>query len=365
MKPLRKRTRPAHTTTKDTKVYMPLKKSNITPLRKPKRQLFKRNTNSKRRNGFKIPSFSIYILLILAFLGIIYVAIIYINKLRNTEKKQEQTYVIGLENIPAYPDSTFIFENSRDLDSVKNFLSEGNSGYRLPNSTTINDVFEYYTKALPTLGWTFVQTVPMESEEKEYGQYWTKDNQGLRIYSKYNDVWYESITVAQAQSGLADRVALEAEREILLADADAQDLLPDFPWILKVPNEYILSYKASKYDGSLQQLLMSKIGSEEKIYLIPIGKTGTKALDYLVDDYVAQLNTTSEEKWSVINTVVISTNQGTGLKGTIGTNTTTDEIVVISDSYNKVVYIIDSNVLENSFVDYILKNIEPQSTKKY
>lgn len=365
MKPLRKKLRPTHNISKDTKVYMPLKKSSIKPLRKPKRQLFKPHVATKTRKNIKIPSFSIYILLIVAFLGISYAAIMYINNLRNTEKKHVEVQVIGLENIPAYPGSTFIFENSQNQDSVKNFLSGGNSGYRLPSDSNIADVFEYYKDKLPSQGWTFVQMVPMESEEKEYGQYWTNDTKGLRIYSKYNDVWYESITITQAQNGLSDRVALEAEREVLLAESEAQDLLPDFPWILKAPNEYLLSYKVSSYNNNLQQLLMSKIGSEEKVYLVPIGKVGTKALDYFVNDYVAQLNAAGKDKWSVLNTVVIATNQGSGLKGTIGNGANTDEIVVLQNSYNNVVYIIDSNVLENPFVDYILKNISPQSTKKY
>ncbi len=363
MKPLR---RIKHTTRKDKNIYMPVKKNNLRQIRKPKFQIFKKkNSSISRKRNVHIPQLAIYVGLIAIFLAIAYLAVVYINKLRNREKIQEQTYIIGIENMPAYPNSSFIFANSMDLDSVKTFLASGSSGYRLPNGTNIDEVFEYYNEKLPTYGWTFVQMVSMESEDKEYGQYWTKENQGLRIYSKYNDVWYETISTTQAQSGLADRVALKTERELLLTDEDAQDLLPDFPWILPIPKEYILSYKVSIYNSSEQQLLMSKIGTNEKIYLTPIGKSGTKALDYFVDDYVAQLNTSSEEKWNVINTVVISTRWGTGLRGTIGTKSITDQIVVIPNTYNKLVYIIDSNVLQNPFVDYILEEIQPQSSKKY
>jgi len=289
----------------------------------------------------------------------------FINNLRNKDGNQELTYVTGLEHIPAYPNSTFIFQTSLDQDSVRNFLSNGNSAYRLPNNTEIEDAFDFYTEQLPSLGWQFVQMVAMEIPDKEYGQYWTKDNVGLRIYSKFTDVWYETVTIAEAQSGLAERVKQEIDMNLLLTDDESQDLLPDFPWILQVPKEYIISYKSSSYDSTLQQLSLTKIGAEEKLNLVPVAKAGTRALDYALNDYVTSLNASSEDRWGVINTYVISTNIGAGLKGTIGTNSEDREVAVISDSYNDIVYVLDSNVLDNPFFDFILENIRPQDTKKF
>jgi len=354
----------------EARVFMPKKPSTTKPLRTAKPNIFnkiKQTTGgkNKRRTPIRIPKFSIYFFLVCLLLVVGYFSVIFINNLRNQEKEQAVTYVIGLENIPAYPDSTFIFQNSLDQDSVKNFLSNGDSAYRLPNNTNIDDTFEYYNEKLPALGWQFVQMVSMEAPDKEYGQYWTKANIGLRIYSKFRDVWYETITIPEAQSGLAERVKQSTDMEILLTDDESQDLLPDFPWILKVPKEYIISYKASAYDSTLQQVSITKIGTEEQLNLVPMDKAGTRALDYALNDYVKLLNSTSDERWGVINTYVISTNLGTAIRGIIGSNTEDREVAVITDSYNDIVYVLDSNVTKNPFFDYILENIAPQNTKRF
>jgi hypothetical protein len=207
--------------------------------------------------------------------------------------------------------------------------------------------------------------VSMEVPDKEYGQYWTKDNVGLRIYSKFNDVWYETITIAEAQSGLAERVQQETAMNLLLTDDAAQDLLPDFPWILKVPKEYLISYKSSDFDSTLQQLSLTKIGTEEKLNLVPVAKIGDKPLDYALNDYVSTLNKSSDSRWGVINTFVVSTNLGAGLKGVIGTKTEDRDVAVIQDTYNQTIYVLDSNVANNPFFDFVLSNIAPQNTKKF
>lgn len=365
--------RKPHKTTfrKDARVYMPKKPSTTKPLRTSKPNIFSKIKHSsggnikRKRTPIRVPKFSIYFFLGCLLLVVGYFAVMFINNLRNKEANQELTYVTGLEHIPAYPNSVFIFQTSINQDSVKNFLSNGNSAYRLPNNTNIADAFAFYTEQLPPLGWQFVQTVDMEILDKEYGQYWTKDNVGLRIYSKYNDIWYETITMTEAQSGLAERVKQQTDMELLLTDDESQDLLPDFPWILQVPKEYIIAYKSSSYDSTLQQLSLTKIGTEEKLNLAPIDKAGTRALDYALNDYVTTLNVSSEDRWGVINTYVISTNLGAGLRGTISTNAEDREVAVISDSYNGVVYVLDSNVMHNPFFDFILENIKPQDTKKF
>lgn len=350
---------------KTGKVYMPVKQSTYRSPRKKNISIFKKRNNGGNRRPFKIPTISIFVLLGIILIGIGFLAVKYINTLRNTGKDIELTYVVGLEDIPAYPYSVFIFQNSMDLDSVKNFLSSGSSAYRLPNGSSMNDVFNFYTEYLPSYGWAFVQMVSMEIADKEYGQYWIKDNIGLRIYSKYNDVWYETITVEQANSALAERVIEETEMNLLLVDDESQDLLPDYPWILKIPKEYLVSYKASVYDPKLQQISLSKMGEEEKVNIVPMDSAGQRALDYALNDYVTSLNSQGNEKWGVINTYIISTNTGTGLKGIISTNTDDREVVVISNPSNSIVYVVDSNVVDNPFLDYILANIQPQETKTY
>lgn len=347
------------------KVYMPVKNNSVRPQRKKKLTIFKSRPAKGNRTHFRLPNYTIFLILGIILIAFAFLAIKYINTLRNTEDKVELTFVTGLEDLPAYPGSAFIFQNSMDLDSVKNFLSNGNSAYRLPKDASVEDAFNFYTETLPNYGWSFVQMVSLEVADKEYGQYWVKDNKGLRIYSKYYDVWYETITVDQANSALAERIQEETEMNLLLTDEEAQDLLPDFPWILKIPKDYLISYSASAYDPQLQQVLFSKIGGEEKVYLVPMDIAGQRAIDYALNDYVTLLNGQGDERWGIINTYVISTNVGTGLRGIISSNTNDREVAVISNSSNSKVYVIDSNVVDNPFFEYILANIKTSDTKKY
>lgn len=350
---------------KTGKVYMPVKEKTLKPQRRKKLTIFKSRPARNNRRNLKLPTYSIFLLLGIILIAIVFLAVKYINTLRNTEENVEITFVTGLEDIPAYPGSTFIFQNSLDFESVKTFLSGGSSAFRLPKDASIEDALNFYTENLPNYGWTFVQMVSMEVVDKEYGQYWTKDNKGLRIYSKYNDVWYETITVEQASTALAERVQEETEMNLLLTDEEAQDLLPDFPWVLKIPKEYLISYSASAYDPKLQQLIFSKIGGEEKIYIVPMDTAGQRALDYALNDYITLINGQGDERWGVINTYVISTNVGGGLRGIISSNTQDREVGVITNSSNGKVYIIDSNMVDNPFFEYILANIQASDSKKY
>ena len=103
---------------------------------------------------------------------------------------------------------------------VKDFLSRGNSAYKLPENTTIEDIESYYMDTLKDLEWEFVQSVPLGTPDRKYGQYWINGDKGLRIYSKYNDIWYESISVEDARSALANLVKEEIEREMLMASSE-------------------------------------------------------------------------------------------------------------------------------------------------
>jgi hypothetical protein len=358
------------TSTRDPRVYMPVKKNISKPLPKRKQSPFKKlggqTSKHVKRRHLKMPKPSLYVILVLLFLGISYLAVVYINKLRNTEEVNSNIeYVVGLNGIPSYPKSSFIFQNSLSDESVKNLLSKGGSAYRLSGKSTVDDVFEYYKEKLPALGWTFIQQVGLEQEDKEYGQYWSKDGNGLRIYAKYNDVWYQTITVQQAENGLADQVQAQEALNQLLATEEVQDLLPDFPWILQVPNDYVISYSTSKYDENLQQVLFSKLNSDEKVYLIPICNAQEKALEKCLNDYVLTVNIATSKTWTLTGVTAISSNTGSGVEGQLRAGSDTKQVAVINDSYNNIIYVIDSNITSNPFVDYILSNIESQNTKKY
>lgn len=350
---------------KDKKIYMPFKQHrNVYPKRK-RRISGILKSNPLKDSKFPIKKVLLYILLPIFFVLIIYFAVTYINTLRNRsdELAYIDTPILGITDVPQYPYSSFIFDNNIDDSTVSKFLSEGNSAYRLTSDKNIDDVFKYYTEILPGKGWELILTVPLGSEEQKYGQYWIKENKGLRIYSKFNDVWYESITKEDAQTGLASLVKKEIERNLLLIDNDAQDLLPDFPWIIKVPKEYIISYSTGSYEN-FSSVSFKKLGTTEIINIVPMGERGGKALDTFLFDYVKYLNKESK-KWAVKNTYLASTNVGAGLKGTIVSDLESRDISVLHNTYNNIVYVLDCNISKSPFFTYIIENIQVQDRTKY
>jgi hypothetical protein len=247
--------------------------------------------------------------------------------------------------------------------SVANFLSSGNSAYRLPASVSVDDVFEFYKEELVKEGWVFVLSVEVGSEEMKSGEYWVKDGQGLRIYSKFNDVWYELISESDAMTGLRAKVIREVERDLLLRDENFQDLLPDYPWSLDVPKEYIISYAVSSFEN-MRSVQFQKIGTEERIIVTPIGKIGSDVIDNFLRSYIETLNMDDEGEWGITNTVITYTNYGQGLRGSISNGDDTRTVLLIPNTYDNVVYVIDSNTANDPFFDYVLSNLKPQGSDK-
>jgi hypothetical protein len=346
------------------KVYMPRTK-NAKPIvkRKKKKEIFRKpqdNKTLRRRKSKKFnPSFLFfYFILPLILISLLYASTLFVIRMRggSEESDVEKEYVIGLDDIPTYPGSQFIFTNNIKEMSVANFIGTGNSAYRLPMNSSVTDAYTYYNTILPELGWEYVLSVEIASEEMKHGEYWVKGNTGLRIYSKFNDVWYETITKDQAITGLRERVEKEIERDLLLASQEYQELLPDFPWIIKVPKEYIISYRASGYE-SLRIVEFRKIGSSETIRVTPINKIGL-VLDNYLREYIEDIST-EEDTWTIINTVLSSTTYAGALRGTISNNLQTNNVAVVQNTYNGIVYVIDSNTLDDPFFDYVLSNLEP------
>jgi len=352
----------------DKKIYMPKRNSEIEDIKRRRKRLtlFKGNKNTKRATTRPLSRNFFVALLIIVFLAIAYLSVIYINKLRSVDSNNEydNIMIIGINDVPVYPKATFIFQNTLNQPSVSKFLSEGNSAYRLPLNKSSFEVVEFYNEKLPEYGWEFVLSVSVGSEDMRYGEYWIKENRGLRIYSKFNDIWYESITVEEAKSGLAQEVKDEISRNLLLADSNAQDLLPDFPWIIEIPKEYVISYSVSSYKNE-STVSFRKLGSSETISLTPVAARSSKAFDYILNDYVKELNKKNKEEWGIKNTFIISTNTGNGLRGSIGMGDNLREVAVIQNPYNDIAYVLDSNIYKAAFFEYVLNSIQPQSKVKY
>lgn len=322
--------------------------------------IFKRNRYS--RSNHINSKYIVLPLLILSLAGLIFLAIKYIDFVRGDSGEEvEVGEVIGLEGVPEYPKSEFIFANSLEDSIVKEFLSTGNSAYRLLESSSIEKINTYYQKLLPDLGWQLVAEVPLGTEDKKYGQYWVKEGKGLRIYSKFKDIWYESVTEEEAKTALANKVKEEIEREMLMASSEKQDLLPDYPWRIQIPKEYIIKYSATGLKD-FRAVSFQKLGSNDIVQIYPVARLGSKELDYMLEDYCSE-KSTKDFKYSVMNTVPVSFREYLALRGTVKYPTGQLDVVVIPNSFNATVYVLSSTKQNDPLLEYVLENIKPMGSE--
>lgn len=330
----------------------PLRKKQKTTILKKKNKKFQTRKNPKIKNNILI------LIFLLAIVGLAMLSVRYVIQLRNKAKSTtyENENVIGLENIPAYPGSEFIFERETDESVVKEYLTSGNSAYRLPSGTTMDELLEYYKEILTKRGWELVNSVSLGNEEMKYGDYYIKEGKGLRIYSKYKDVWYETISEKDAREGLSTQVKEEIEREMILAGGDYQTFLPDFPWVLNVPKEYIISYRSTDF-SDFRTASLKKIGSNEEVKIYPLGYQGAKFLDTYLED-MADILSTDENICSVYTAQITSFKGLNSLTGTIKCTEGTWNTQLVQNSFNNVIYAISTNI-ETPFFEYLIENIKP------
>lgn len=197
--------------------------------------------------------------------------------------------IIGYDDVPRYPGSEYIYEGLDDNELVQKTLNAGIAVYRVPYGHTTDEVFEFYTEYLPQFDWQFLQTAPLTSSDMMYGQYWVKGSKGLRIYSRLNDIWFETITDEEATTGLSARKAEIIEREQVLNQDELQALLPAYPWQLFVTGEYLIEYYTPDIEDTIG-ISFRHLITNQRTYLDPIGQTGKSPEDTQVEAYLEKYN---------------------------------------------------------------------------
>jgi hypothetical protein len=336
---------------KKSKTKKVLFKSKSSDLKKVRR---KRKIKALKEK-FNLRKFLMWLVIVAIVLGLIYAIAKILSKETNVEIQETET-VIGLEEIPIYSNSSFLYINNMDNQNVKDMLAEGKSAYMINDNSDFKDVKEFYANELISRGWNLVLDVEIGAEDKRYGQYWIKEDKGLRIYSKYGDIWYEMITPKEAENGLSNRVSEEIEIDMLLAGSDHQELLPDYPWQIKVPKDYLISYEVSEFED-LRAVNFQRIATGQYITIYPIGYWGAKALDYQLEDYTDILGQESQD-WNIINTTPTSWRGYSSLSGTIASSTDQRDILMLKNDRNKVTYILNSSDSSDPLYDYIIENIK-------
>lgn len=351
-------------------IFMPQKQSPLVKRKSHSKNIFNISNKKKplrkaKKNYSKFFRSLVILPTLLTLLTLAYFSIKLVERIRQKEVHYEEKDVVGLENIPAFPQSQFIFENNMNDTSVSAFISSGKSAYRIIDNQSIEDVYKFYNQKLPDLGWTYIQTVPTASEEMKSGMYWEKNGSGLRIYSKFKDIWYEMITKEEAESGLKTRVQEAVKRDLLLATQDTQDLLPDYPWIAHIPKEFLITYKASGFENA-RSAEFRKLGTDSNISLVPIGKYSSQPLDIYLNTYISTVNQQDSAKNCIITSTVLAyTQYSSALKSVVTCSDAVHNIAVIVNPNNSVVYVIDSNKPDEEFFNVLFEQLKPSATLTY
>jgi len=217
------------------------------------------------------------------------------------EKKLNTEYVIGLKDVKSYPNAEFIFEEYVSVDktgdvhispdlisdddgqALYTFISSGQSVYRVPLDTTWDDVISYYEKALTEDGWNKVSSVPVSDFDRIPGEYYTKDSKGLHIYQISYDIWYETITVAQAENGLQDKVVAYKAKEELVAAASGKNIPSETFWNLKYSRDWDIELQDNS-KLAVKNIYFSHDRSKERMTLVAVKESTDGYADLTYSD---------------------------------------------------------------------------------
>ncbi len=343
---------------KRNKKKFPIKKSSAKPSKRTCNPRVKKIKQIKRRNTILALFFCAFLLSLALFTA--YSIINFITGIRGGTSIDdiiyEQSYVKEISSVPVYPGSEFAYMNREDEEIVLRMLNQGLSVYKLPRRTKTSDVYEYYEEKLPLYEWELLSMIPMSTEEKLLGQYWLKDEKGLRIHVENNDVWYELLTKTEAQNALKERRYAEIQRKRILETSSEQSLLPDYPWILQIPREYLTHYSSTDI-GELQSVEIYEIGGDARFIIYPIGKSNSDSYDQMLQDFLEKQSEELDQDWSIINIRQDYKKEREVLSAKLIVNGEKGEGIVLMNQRNFIVYTIISNKLDDPFFEEIINEI--------
>ncbi len=235
------------------------------------------------------------------------------NLIKTQSTQSDSGDVIGLTDVPVYPDSEFTFKDlvktqggkdfslqaqnysQTDLQQLYTFLASGQSVYRLPIKISWEDVQDYYKKELPKRGWTFTQSVALSETEKIPGDYYVKDEKGLHIYDVSYDIWYETITKDQAIQGLRDQIVAYRAKQEQVQAATGNNLPSETWWQLKYSKDWSLEMAKHPVYGE-ENLVFTHDKTKERVTLTIIGRF-PKAIADVDYKYLSDVGTNQIISW--------------------------------------------------------------------
>lgn len=266
--------------------------------------------------------------------------------------------VLGINDVPSFPGSTFIFSSTIDSDVVQKFLGDGKSAYNLPIDALWSDAEKFYLESLEKKEWAHVLSVDLSDEGKMYGEYWIKGDKGLRIYTKLDDLWYETITVDQANTGLADRVARDSEMEMYLAMYSGEELPEKFPWKLSYTSDWTATEGKSKL-LEIKYIQLDHSDGDQILVIEPIEFITQQSLRDVGINYLDSANEYRdvEDLWGVTTIDSVKVAEQEAYTFSLESEEGTGYYAVVGNPENDVVYVIRTFTGSKAFFDYVLSNI--------
>jgi hypothetical protein len=153
-------------------------------------------------------------------------------------------------------------------------------------------------------------------------------------------------------------VKKETERKLLLITSSYTDLLPDFPWRLKVPSDFLTSYDGTDITD-LQSVSFKQLGHSNSVTLEPVGYIGAMPYDNFLNNYLKENKDEDNKEWRVINSVVTTVADQEAIRATITNGEKIGESVVVGNPRNSVAYTVITHEEDDPFFEYVLENIIP------
>jgi hypothetical protein len=326
----------------------------------------------------KIRSFVLIILALAAVSVGLYFGVNYILNLKNSPIIKDQDYiglenddfVVGLSEVPAYPSSEFMFKQDIDTDLVQDFLADGKSAYIIYSDDDWSDISDFYKQKLKSSGWVHVLSVSRNDEERKFGEYWVKYDKsesgenlqsgvGLRIFTKMHDIWYEKISLQEAKNGLAEEVAQEQELDMMLAMNSSNQLPEEFPWSLKFASNWDAEISKSSL-LEIEKATLKNLDDEGSLEITPVDFANKQELVDLGEEKIEEVNShrDSEDRFEVSEPKEVTVDDIDAVRFDLESEDNNGAVCLVSNPKNDVVYMISTFSGEIAFFNYVVENIE-------
>lgn len=280
--------------------------------------------------------------------------------IKRSSHKVENVYGLSYK-IPTYPGSKFAFPNHKETAEVEKLISYDMSCYVLPSRENFTKVSKYYIEVMKELNWEFVGESSLADLEKEHGLYFYSDElkTGLRIYTLAQDIWYETISIDDAKSMLADRREKKKKLIHTIQSLHGEELPDSYRFSIRYSYEYRVQ-NINAPDFPVSGFSLEK--SDNRISVIPYrwqaSITIENALENYINDHISNISTPEIQSIRLLPTDVVKNNEITYYIKMLVLDENSYRIAAFADENDRIIYIIDGSKCDTILFDYLIENLK-------